>query len=62
MGIIVTDDRLDLIVGEIKKNNGEKFVEELKNQNSNIYRLRFELTFQILQENISQAVLKIKLL
>jgi len=62
MGIVVTDDRLDLIVGEIKKNNGEKkFVEELKKSNSNIYRLRFELTFQILQENISQAVLKNKI-
>ena len=63
MGIILTNEKLDEIVTEIIKNNGEKkFNEELAKSNRNIYRLRFELTIQMLQENISRVVLKNKII
>ena len=63
MGIILTNEKLDEIVAEIIKNNGEKkFNEELAKSNRNLYRLRFELTIQMLQENISRVVLKNKII
>ena len=63
MGIILTNEKLDEIVAEIIKNNGEKkFNEELTKSNRNLYRLRFELSIQMLQENISRAILKNKII
>ena len=63
MGIVLTNEKLDEIVDEIIKNNGEKkFNEELAKSNRNLYRLRFELTIQMLQENISRVVLKNKII
>ena len=63
MGIFLTNEKLDEIVAEIIKNNGEKkFNEELAKSNRNLYRLRFELTIQMLQENISRVVLKNKII
>ena len=63
MGIILTNEKLDEIVAEIIKNNGEKkFNEELAKSNRNLYRLRFELSIQMLQENISRAILKNKII
>ena len=63
MGIVLTNEKLDEIVDEIIKNNGEKkFNEELTKSNRNLYRLRFELTIQMLQENISRVVLKNKII
>ena len=63
MGIIVTNEKLEEIISEIIKNNGEeKFNEELTKSNRNLYRLKFELTIQMLQENISRIVLKNKII
>lgn len=63
MGIEVTEERLNSIVQQIKDKNGEeKFLSELERTNSNLYRLKFELTVQILQENIAAIVLKNKII
>ena len=63
MGIIVTNEKLEEIISEIIKNNDEKkFNEELTKSNRNLYRLKFELTIQMLQENISRIVLKNKII
>ena len=63
MGIEVTEERLNSIVQQIKDKNGEeKFLSELERTNTNLYRLKFELTVQILQENIAAIVLKNKII
>ena len=56
------NDYLFLAGFYFRLNDLEKFNEELTKSNRNLYRLKFELTIQMLQENISRIVLKNKII